>query len=292
MLFGYPSHDLPADDISRRLNDLRVVVNAFGHQHDDPSAVCDDRVTGDIELVFYNGGIAIVEIESMILRPRRDQAIVIPPFAHHSIGTDPADPHDNYYLHFDVEPLYRREEIVSLLTASGTHFIVSPSSPDRLRGVYEAIASLIAARPPGYLAAVTGLASAIVAELVGDATASRPAVAEERARGTYDERADRVIRFLSDAIGQAVDIDSIAAACGMSRTTLHAVVRGSFETTPMRLLSFLRLRRAEQLLRSTALSVKEIAATVGFRSPYHFSSEFSNRYRVSPSAFRSANRRV
>lgn len=51
-----------------------------------------------------------------------------------------------------------------------------------------------------------------------------------------------------------------------------------------------RLAEGAQLLRLTPSPVKEIADTLGFSSPFHFSNRFRRRYGVSPRAFRQRRR--
>jgi transcriptional regulator GlxA family with amidase domain len=49
-----------------------------------------------------------------------------------------------------------------------------------------------------------------------------------------------------------------------------------------------RLNRARQLLGWTSLSIKEIAAEVGYHDPFYFSARFRKHLGKSPRAFRAA----
>ncbi|MFQ9799752.1 MAG: helix-turn-helix domain-containing protein [Clostridia bacterium] len=48
----------------------------------------------------------------------------------------------------------------------------------------------------------------------------------------------------------------------------------------------MKIKYAEQLLKTTSLSINEISDTLGFSSPYHFSNLFKSYYRLSPKHFR------
>lgn len=70
-------------------------------------------------------------------------------------------------------------------------------------------------------------------------------------------------------------------------TRLFASVCGS---TPRRFVVSCRVERAQQLLRQTGLSVKEIARASGYRSVQFFCRQFSQFTGVSPSLWRTAGR--
>lgn len=85
---------------------------------------------------------------------------------------------------------------------------------------------------------------------------------------------------------------SIAAALGISRQYVHAVVKGVWpgrESLSRRILR-LRLERCAEALANPCLrhrSVSSIGFEHGFESASHFSRAFKERYRVGPRAYRS-----
>ena len=57
-------------------------------------------------------------------------------------------------------------------------------------------------------------------------------------------------------------------------------------TSPSRYLTDLRMQKAKKLLLDSQLSIKEIAARVGYPDPFHFSKSFKNAVGMSPAQFR------
>jgi AraC-like DNA-binding protein len=82
-------------------------------------------------------------------------------------------------------------------------------------------------------------------------------------------------------------VESLAEAASMSRTAFAEAFRAHYDQGPMSYLRALRLRRAADLLRASGLTVDDVAAHVGYASRSQFSRAFSERYGVSPAAFRS-----
>ena len=57
-------------------------------------------------------------------------------------------------------------------------------------------------------------------------------------------------------------------------------------STPSEFIRTIRLRRGEQLLRQSQLSVAEIAYKVGFNNPRYFAKYFNEMYGMTPSQYK------
>ncbi len=81
-------------------------------------------------------------------------------------------------------------------------------------------------------------------------------------------------------------IPDIAAKLGISRATLDREFREKLQTTPADYRRNFKMKRAKILLRSSDLSVKEIAETLGYCNQFHFSGEFKRETNLSPREYR------
>lgn len=106
---------------------------------------------------------------------------------------------------------------------------------------------------------------------------------------TVDRRTsiDRALHAIRSRPADPHDIDTIAAAAGMSRSTLTRYFRRVLGTSPSAFVQRTRLNEAAALLRSTDLPVKSIAAAAGFASRSHFSTAFATAFGADPSSYRS-----
>jgi AraC-like DNA-binding protein len=96
-------------------------------------------------------------------------------------------------------------------------------------------------------------------------------------------------RDLADArYSEALGVDDMARAAGLSRAHFSREFRRAFGESPHQYLLTRRLERAAALLRTTDNSVAEICFSVGLQSVGSFTTSFTRTYRMSPSAFRSA----
>ncbi|MBB5785969.1 helix-turn-helix domain-containing protein [Jiangella mangrovi] len=89
-------------------------------------------------------------------------------------------------------------------------------------------------------------------------------------------------------VARPVPLGELAAAAGVSVSTLCRVFQRQFGVGPVAALERLRLARAEPLLWMSNLSLQAIAVQCGFADAYHFSRRFRAVYGLAPSAFRAA----
>jgi AraC-like DNA-binding protein len=93
---------------------------------------------------------------------------------------------------------------------------------------------------------------------------------------------------LADArYAEALDVDDMARAAGLSRAHFSREFRRTFGVSPHAYLLTRRLERAASLLRVTDHSVAEICLSVGLTSVGSFTSSFTRMFGVSPTVYRS-----
>jgi len=78
-------------------------------------------------------------------------------------------------------------------------------------------------------------------------------------------------------------VEELAAEAKMSPRHFTTLCRRLLGTGPARFLLELKMRRAEEMLRYRAQSVKEVSDALGFANPYHFSRSFKRVYGHPPS---------
>lgn len=97
-----------------------------------------------------------------------------------------------------------------------------------------------------------------------------------------------VIELVEDGMDSEISLDTLARRANMSVSQFMKCFTATFRTTPYQYVLDRRISRAKTLLSTTALSITEIASTVGFSSPSHFATTFKGRVGITPSSFRNA----
>lgn len=83
-------------------------------------------------------------------------------------------------------------------------------------------------------------------------------------------------------------VGELAARAHLSAVQFHRQCVRNSGRAPMRVVTRLRMERAEELLRNTAYPLKQIAALVGYENVFAFSTSFKRHAGRSPRAFRNS----
>src|SRR3954451_10338707 len=87
---------------------------------------------------------------------------------------------------------------------------------------------------------------------------------------------------------EAITIDDLAAAAGLSRAHFSRMFTRTFGEAPRSYLQTRQLERAASLLRHTDRSVADICVMVGLQSVGSFTSSFARVYGRPPAAYRAS----
>src|SRR5438067_13168221 len=88
---------------------------------------------------------------------------------------------------------------------------------------------------------------------------------------------------------EAITVDDLAAAAGLSRAHFSRMFTRTFGESPRSYLQTRRLERAAALLRHTDRSVADICVMVGLQSVGSFTTSFGRAFGLSPTAYRAAH---
>lgn len=90
------------------------------------------------------------------------------------------------------------------------------------------------------------------------------------------------IELMASHIAEPLPLDRLAALSGIGTRQLHRLFVASVGMPAIAFYRNLRLEKADELLRQSALPIIEIGIATGFGNPAHFARLFRARYGVSP----------
>ncbi|MHC4885155.1 MAG: helix-turn-helix domain-containing protein [Planctomycetota bacterium] len=101
-----------------------------------------------------------------------------------------------------------------------------------------------------------------------------------------DSRIREAAAILGGDLDTPLSLKEVAGRIHLSESSLSHLFRDQVGVSPMRYREAQRIRTARSLLLSTDQPVKRVAAALGFRNAYHFSTRFRALTGMSPTAFR------
>jgi len=109
----------------------------------------------------------------------------------------------------------------------------------------------------------------------------------ETKKETWDAQILGVKEYIDNHLHENLTLDDLAEKAHFSKAYFVSRFKYFWGETPIQYINNQRYQRATVLLRNTDLSVSEISAKVGFRTPHYFSTFFKLYSGLSPKAFRS-----
>jgi len=106
-----------------------------------------------------------------------------------------------------------------------------------------------------------------------------------------DHRIEAAIRIMQMEESRHLAIADLARRVGLSPWHFIRLFKAETSLTPKQYLLNSRMKHAQELLGHSFLSVKEVAANVGFEDRSHFSRDFKRMNGEAPTNFREHRRR-
>ena len=112
-----------------------------------------------------------------------------------------------------------------------------------------------------------------------------------RATPTDDDKESQFLHKLRETVVAQMDqpdfsASQLAEVILMSQTQVYRKLKALTDQTPSQFIRSIRLQRAKELLKTTDLTISEIAYEVGFSDPNYFSRTFNKAFHIPPRDFR------
>ena len=103
-------------------------------------------------------------------------------------------------------------------------------------------------------------------------------------------RIEESVAYMAQHLNRPLQVATLAAKVSVSPSHFFALFKRRIGVAPMDYFTRLRMERACRLLETTSLSVKEVAAELGYDDPFYFSRVFKSVNQLAPSDYRTAKR--
>lgn len=240
-----------------------------------------ERPEGTPQLVFIHclQGEGWLEMGGSRWRVQPGQAIAILPGESHMYGASAENPWTIYWVHMAGPQTAR---VARMLGVDSTKPLLNPGFDPALPPLYEAMISQLAR---GYASAILLDASLSLGRLV-----ARLALNAARPEGggiSVAARVERTLALMEQNLDGQIRVADLAEHANMSPSHFAAVFKRKTGFSVLDYFVRLKMQRAGYLLDSSTLSIKNIAAELGFDDPLYFSRCFRRVHNCSPSDYRS-----
>lgn len=271
----YLATELAVFELTRGLyvSDIGYFPEARYHYRERPEG-CDAHI-----VIYCAEGTGWVELEGKMSPISARQLAVIPAGATHRYGASAEMPWSIYWFHLKGEQVASHLRLYGL---GGASVSLSIGLQSQLLDSFDRCYGLLAEKP--YSLPAQAHVSQTIGQLLGAVGLASAGSSRLRKR---EEDLERAIRYMNAHLGSSLTLGELATYTGLSKQHLIYLFKQETSFPPVDYYLRLKMQKAGQQLSLTGLSIKEIAAQVGFGDPYYFSRMFKKLMGVSPSEYRS-----
>lgn len=282
---GFPGQRivvLPRSVVGRALNhplmkglvptDVGFFPHAAGHLRERPLGV-DQSV-----FIYCARGNGWCEISGRYHAVKPGELLVIPAGTAHTYGADDVQPWSIHWWHAkgDLVPAFLHE-----LDISAEHPVARIGEDPRLLALLE---ELLDAVEHGYTTLQLICASQTLAHLMAVILRDHRTAPQEHPGG--HQKIANTIAYMKQHLNRAMSLNALAALANLSRSRYMELFKQQTGYAPIDYFIRLRMHRACQLLDTTDLSIKGIAAELGYEDPLYFTRVFRSVNEKTPTAYR------
>ena len=137
-------------------------------------------------------------------------------------------------------------------------------------------------------AAIQPLMSGVVMHILG--LVNMLVRGKELSTSSVEQMIERAKIYMDEHIEEEVDLEVLASMVNSSYSWFRKTFKDYTGHSPAKYFQLLKLRRAQQMLSETQMSIKEIAYALGYKSVEHFFSVFKKNTGSTPTAYRNYGR--
>ena len=218
--------------------------------------------------VYQVGGVSHTLQEGDLFLAKPNQLI--------TYAADESDPWEYYWVGFNGACASKLVQQMPFSDARPVHHCKD------LHAVREALYNIYLSRgpEPQCEALMTGYLYIFMAHMMKEARDTMPNVGSSSSQYVL-----AAIKYIQFNYSHDISVDDIAKAVGVSRSHLYRVFMSNVGQSPIDYLTNYRVGEACSLLKSSNLSIAEIAVSVGFFDQFYFSRVFKKVKGVPPSKY-------
>ena len=97
---------------------------------------------------------------------------------------------------------------------------------------------------------------------------------------------NKAVEYIHSNLENKLDTKILSKVCSLSPTYFHDVFKKYIKKTPNKYITYIRIKKAKELIATTNMPIYEIALKCGFESNTYFNYVFKKELNISPTQFR------
>lgn len=211
----------------------------------------------------------------------QDQAFLIEPNQIVHYSADEKEPWEYMWIEFDG---LKAKEFLNHAGLSQAHPVFTATSPEGCRQVFSPLLHMLDC-PDMLPAQIVGYTYLFFGALMKHSKAARPLPKNDIKQFYVQSTAG----YIENHYMEDISIEDIAAHLGLNRSYFSKLFKKMTHKSPQEFLITYRIHKACEYLRSTNMTIGDIASHVGYPNQFHFTRAFKSIMKLPPNEWRKQN---
>lgn len=270
---------LNEDPFYNLLVGMRFIPDKFGYIN--TKIDCNTRIILDFEIIYFEKGKCEITIEDKKYTCTDGDLMIITPFVMHKMKSDTSLKLKNYYIHFDVSPIFMHNNFSSNMQ-SVVNKRIKIKDNNAIKILFKILKNEINNGEIGYRVIYETVLLQILTLIYRENANS---IINYKINHRYRNITNNCAEYIYDNIDKKITPSDLCKFLDISQTTLLNAFKYSFNLSPVKFIQLIKVKYAEQLFKTKKLSVKEVSEKLGFSSPFYFSKVFKSYFDCSPKQY-------
>lgn len=273
-----------SDELAEFLYSFDFQINGFGMWRNVREKPIVRGYICDFQLAYIVSGKIRIEMQQEEFICCEGTLVLFEPFIVYSTEIlSPSSDFHCYAIHFDINPEYRKRELVMALLGDSGNIFTSGEMP-AMTGMFNDLYQSKMGKEMG-LILQTGLHLRLICLNMLRARWPKGFITLSAVRPNSSREAEVVkksIRYIQENITHPLRIRNLSLYLSISENYLYKCFINVYQMPPSRYILQYKIRLSVEMMTSSGSSMEEIADALGFSSPYHFSRTFKQIMGCSP----------
>lgn len=254
------------------LTGIGFFPNAKFHHCQRPSG-CDSAI-----MIYCIAGQGFLEYNGKTITVNENQLILIPSNTPHTYYASLANPWSIYWSQFSGDD---SEAYIDLLQNEIMPISIRKEHQTNIIDYYNKMIDLLSIGfSKDHMLYCTNLHKSLLSLI------NHKSMSHSRESSKYIDYIGLSIEYMKKKITLSLTIEELSDHVGLSRSYYQHIFKEKTGMSPIHYLTSLKMQKACEILATTNIPIKNIAASVGYDDPYYFSRIFKRTIGVSPSEYR------
>ena len=274
-----PQADSKTSLLDQAVFTVRGICELLWEGSDQPAKA----VLSNFELLCLLEGEAVFTQRDFRSDARTGDVVLLSPFTPYTVQSVGERPLRCLSVHFLVAPSYM-ERVFDAMFHSRSGLAVKPTDSEAIQSLIR----LALARWKTGAKDAAALARAVLYAVL-------PQMADEAFDPTAEpypytrsqaDLIERAVEAVNEGLAGPIRIQNLVRQLGVSESRLNKTFNDVLGIPPSRYFMNMKMRRVEEMVALTDMTMEEISAGMGFSSAFHLSRAYKDTFGVSPSLFR------